>query len=135
MKRLADDAAARPDRNWPARIDPGLRRLREATVIMAAALPSSATAPGTGHTARRTTSVVILALALALALSPGRQGQRPATQLVLLTATQRQLRGTASQCSPSPFLASVDPALVERRGGEAAGWGGRRDKGEQLRLL
>jgi Domain of unknown function (DUF4389) len=35
VKRLAEDAS-RPDRNWPARIDPGLRRLREATVIMAA---------------------------------------------------------------------------------------------------
>ncbi len=42
---------------------------------------------------------------------------RATTRLVLLTAAERTIRGTAVRCSPSPFLASVDPALLDRRGG------------------
>ena len=47
---------------------------------------------------------------------------RATTRLVLLTATRRTLRGEVTECSPSPFLSSIDPALLDRRG---AGWPGR----------
>ena len=66
---------------------------------------------------------------------------RATTRLVLLTASQRSVRGTVAKCSPSPFLASVDPALLDRRGdasGGAAGATGRarrRDKPQQVRLF
>src|SRR6185437_6208896 len=42
---------------------------------------------------------------------------RATTRLVLLTAAERSIRGTTATCSPSPFLASVDPALLDRRDG------------------
>jgi DNA helicase II / ATP-dependent DNA helicase PcrA len=45
---------------------------------------------------------------------------RATTRLTLLTAAKRTLRGELTQCAPSPFLSSVDPALLDRRGGEAA---------------
>jgi ATP-dependent DNA helicase UvrD/PcrA len=63
---------------------------------------------------------------------------RATTRLVLLTAAERTIRGAAVRCSPSPFLASVDPALLDRRGGTASvpgGRGGRRDKGSQAKLF
>ncbi len=46
---------------------------------------------------------------------------RATTRLTLLTATRRTLRGEVTACTPSPFLASVDPALLDARGagGEA----------------
>ena len=44
---------------------------------------------------------------------------RATTRLTLLTAASRTLRGEVVQCAPSPFLSSVDPALLDRRGGEA----------------
>jgi len=43
---------------------------------------------------------------------------RATTRLTLYTAAKRTLRGELTACSPSPFLASVDQALLERRGGE-----------------
>jgi superfamily I DNA/RNA helicase len=46
---------------------------------------------------------------------------RATTRLTLLTAAKRTLRGEPTECTPSPFLSSVDPALLERRGGDAAG--------------
>ena len=45
---------------------------------------------------------------------------RATTRLTLLTAAQRMLRGELIQCAPSPFLAAVDPALLDRRGGSAS---------------
>jgi DNA helicase II / ATP-dependent DNA helicase PcrA len=61
---------------------------------------------------------------------------RATTRLVLLTAVKRSLRGTVAECSPSPFLASIDPALLHRRG-DAPGNGRarRRDKPQQVRLF
>ena len=49
---------------------------------------------------------------------------RATTRLVLLTAAERSIRGTLSKCAPSPFLASVDPALLDKGHG-SAGAGGR----------
>src|SRR6185437_11705293 len=43
---------------------------------------------------------------------------RATTRLTLFTAAKRTLRGEVTACSPSPFLASVDQALLDRRGGE-----------------
>jgi len=43
---------------------------------------------------------------------------RATTRLTLYTAAKRTLRGEFTACSPSPFLASVDQALLDRRGGE-----------------
>jgi hypothetical protein len=60
---------------------------------------------------------------------------------VLLTASERSVRGTVVKCSPSPFLASIDPALLDRRGcatGDGASGAGRarrRDKPQQVRLF
>jgi superfamily I DNA/RNA helicase len=60
---------------------------------------------------------------------------RATTRLVLLTAAQRSIHGTPARCSPSPFLASVDPALLDRRGDTADGRGARRDRAQQPRLF
>jgi DNA helicase II / ATP-dependent DNA helicase PcrA len=49
---------------------------------------------------------------------------RATTRLVLLTAARRSIRGSVTECVPSPFLASVDPSLVDR-GDRATGAGGR----------
>jgi DNA helicase-2/ATP-dependent DNA helicase PcrA len=51
---------------------------------------------------------------------------RATTRLTLLTAAKRTLRGEVTQCSPSPFLSSIDPALLDRRDVGAAGQRGRR---------
>ncbi len=54
---------------------------------------------------------------------------RATTRLTLLTAAKRTLRGEVTQCSPSPFLSSIDPALLDRRdGGAAARRARRRDR-------
>jgi superfamily I DNA/RNA helicase len=61
---------------------------------------------------------------------------RATTKLTLLTAARRTIRGTATECSPSPFLASIDPALLDRRGGGSAGARAKRgDDNQQLRLI
>ena len=60
---------------------------------------------------------------------------RATTRLVLLTVAERSIRGAVTSCAPSPFLASVDPALLDRRGGPAAGRAQRRDKAQQARLF
>ena len=57
-----------------ARFDPGLVRLRDAAVTMAATLASFATALVIAHLAHLSTSIVILAVALTLSI--GRTGQR-----------------------------------------------------------
>jgi DNA helicase II / ATP-dependent DNA helicase PcrA len=48
---------------------------------------------------------------------------RATTRLVLLTAAERSIRGSLTRCAPSPFLASVDPALLDRGNGSAAAGG------------
>ncbi|HWG01521.1 MAG TPA: hypothetical protein VG164_06710 [Trebonia sp.] len=61
---------------------------------------------------------------------------RATTKLTLLTAARRTIRGTAADCSPSPFLGSIDPALLDRRGGgPPAARARRRDDNQQLRLI
>jgi len=62
---------------------------------------------------------------------------RATTRLVLLTAAERPIRGTVTKAAPSPFLASVDAALLDR--GEDASGGSararRRDMPQQARLF
>jgi DNA helicase II / ATP-dependent DNA helicase PcrA len=60
---------------------------------------------------------------------------RATTRLTLLTATKRTLRGEATECSPSPFLSSIDSALLERRGGESATRTRRRERPQQPTLF
>jgi superfamily I DNA/RNA helicase len=60
---------------------------------------------------------------------------RATTRLTLYTAGKRTLRGELTACSPSPFLASIDHALLDRRGGEAAGRGRRKARVQQTTLF
>ena len=62
---------------------------------------------------------------------------RATTRLVLLTAAERSIRGTLTRCAPSPFLASVDPSLLDRGNGSGAAGGRarRRDKPRQDTLF
>jgi DNA helicase-2/ATP-dependent DNA helicase PcrA len=60
---------------------------------------------------------------------------RATTRLMLLTAAKRTLRGELTGCAPSPFLSSVDPALLDRRGGDAAGRGRRGPRVQQAALF
>jgi uncharacterized protein (TIGR00375 family) len=61
---------------------------------------------------------------------------RATTRLTLLTASKRMLRGEVTECSPSPFLSSLDPAVLDRRGGGASGQRGRRrDRAQQTTLF
>ena len=60
---------------------------------------------------------------------------RATTRLTLLTAAKRTLRGEVTECSPSPFLASIEPALLDRRGGEAQGRARRRARPQQATLF
>jgi len=61
---------------------------------------------------------------------------RATTKLTLLTATHRTIHGERLDCSPSPFLASIDPALVERRGSAGSGKRAkRRDQDQQFKLF
>jgi DNA helicase II / ATP-dependent DNA helicase PcrA len=65
---------------------------------------------------------------------------RATTRLVLLTAARRPVRGEVRECSPSPFLSSIDPALLERHGngaGDAAAHGRAKRRGgdQQARLF
>ncbi len=60
---------------------------------------------------------------------------RATTRLTLFTAAKRALRGEVTECSPSPFLASIDQALLDRRGGEASGRGRRRARVQQTTLF
>jgi superfamily I DNA/RNA helicase len=58
---------------------------------------------------------------------------RATTRLILLTAAKRSVRGTIVKCSPSPYLASIDPALLDRR--EGAARARRRDQAQQVKLF
>lgn len=62
---------------------------------------------------------------------------RATAKLTLLTAARRTIRGEAKNRVPSPFLASVDPALLDHRGGGAAlaRRATRRDQGQQFTLF
>ena len=61
---------------------------------------------------------------------------RATTRLTLLTAAKRMLRGEVTECSPSPFLSSIDPALLDRRDGGASGQRARRrDRAQQTTLF
>jgi hypothetical protein len=51
----------------------------------------------------------------------------------LFTAAKRTLRGEVTECSPSPFLASIDQALLDRRGG--ADRARRRPRAQQTTLF
>jgi DNA helicase-2/ATP-dependent DNA helicase PcrA len=53
---------------------------------------------------------------------------RATAKLTLLTAARRTLRGETRDSVPSPFLASVDPALLERSGGRIAAAAAKRAK-------
>ena len=61
---------------------------------------------------------------------------RATTRLTLLTAAKRMMRGEVTECSPSPFLSSIDPALLDRRdGGKSGQRGRRRDRAQQTALF
>jgi superfamily I DNA/RNA helicase len=60
---------------------------------------------------------------------------RATTRLTLLTAARRTLRGEAAECTPSPFLASVDPALLDARGDVAAARARRKARVQQPALF
>jgi DNA helicase-2/ATP-dependent DNA helicase PcrA len=59
---------------------------------------------------------------------------RATTRLTLLTAAKRTLRGELTECTPSPFLASVDQSLLDGRG-ETAARSRRRAKDQQAALF
>jgi uncharacterized protein (TIGR00375 family) len=60
---------------------------------------------------------------------------RATTRLTLFTAAKRKLRGQVTECSPSPFLSSIEPALLDRRGGEAQGRARRKPRVHQEALF
>jgi hypothetical protein len=60
---------------------------------------------------------------------------RATTRLTLLTAAKRTLRGELTACSPTPFLSSVDSALLDRRAGDSSGRGRRRARVQQTTLF
>ena len=60
---------------------------------------------------------------------------RATTRLTLYTAAKRTLRGELTACSPSPFLSSIEPALLDRPGGEAQGRTRRRARVQQTTLF
>jgi superfamily I DNA/RNA helicase len=60
---------------------------------------------------------------------------RATTRLTLFTAAKRTLRGQVTECSPSPFLSSIEPSLLDRRGGEAQGRARRKPRVHQEALF
>jgi superfamily I DNA/RNA helicase len=66
---------------------------------------------------------------------------RATTKLVLLTAGRRTVFGQTRDSSPSPFLSSIDPALLDRTDGKdanrsgAAGRGGKSSGGKKSARL
>jgi DNA helicase-2/ATP-dependent DNA helicase PcrA len=60
---------------------------------------------------------------------------RATTRLTLFTAAKRTLRGEIRECSPSPFLSSIEPSLLDRRGGETRGRARRKARDQQTTLF
>ena len=60
---------------------------------------------------------------------------RATTRLTLLTAARRTLRGEVTECTPSPFLSSVDPALLDARGDGGAARARRKARVQQPALF
>ena len=60
---------------------------------------------------------------------------RATTRLTLYTAAKRTLRGEVRECSPSPFLSSIESALLDQRGGEAKGRARRKPRAQQEALF
>ena len=60
---------------------------------------------------------------------------RATTRLTLYTAAKRTLRGELTACAPSPFLTSVDQALLERRGDDGQGRSRRKARVQQTTLF
>jgi DNA helicase II / ATP-dependent DNA helicase PcrA len=60
---------------------------------------------------------------------------RATTRLTLFTAAKRTLRGEFTECSPSPFLSSIEPALLDRRGGESQARTRRKARDQQTTLF
>jgi superfamily I DNA/RNA helicase len=60
---------------------------------------------------------------------------RATTRLTLFTAAKRTLRGEVTPCSPSPFLSSIEPVLLDRSGGEAQGRARRKPRVQQEALF
>jgi DNA helicase-2/ATP-dependent DNA helicase PcrA len=60
---------------------------------------------------------------------------RATTRLTLYTAAKRTLRGELTACTPSPFLASVDQALTDRRGGDAQARTRKKPRAQQAALF
>jgi hypothetical protein len=60
---------------------------------------------------------------------------RARTRLVLTHAARRRNGSAVVDRRPSPFLADIDPTLVEHRSGPLVERARRRPAGRQLRLL
>jgi ATP-dependent DNA helicase UvrD/PcrA len=60
---------------------------------------------------------------------------RATTRLTLFTAAKRTLRGEFTECSPSPFLSSIESALLDHRGGEPQGRTRRKSRDQQTTLF
>jgi DNA helicase-2/ATP-dependent DNA helicase PcrA len=60
---------------------------------------------------------------------------RATTRLTLLTAARRVLRGEPAECSPSPFLSSVDHSLLDRNSGKPKNSGRRKPQAQQPTLF
>jgi superfamily I DNA/RNA helicase len=60
---------------------------------------------------------------------------RATTRLTLYTATKRFLRGELTECSPSPFLSSIDGVLLDRQGGNSAARTRRKPRDQQPTLF
>jgi superfamily I DNA/RNA helicase len=60
---------------------------------------------------------------------------RATTRLTLFTAAKRVLRGELTECSPSPFLSSVDQSLLDRNGGKPQASARRKPRAQQPTLF
>ena len=60
---------------------------------------------------------------------------RATTRLTLCTAAKRVLRGELTECSPSPFLSSIDPSLLDRHGGNPQASARRKPRAQQPTLF
>ena len=60
---------------------------------------------------------------------------RATTRLTLFTAAKRMLRGELTECSPSPFLSSIDHSLLDRNGGKPQAPARRKPRAQQPTLF